>query len=192
MPQSASMTELEAVNLMLSVIGESPVNSLNSTGLSEVAIARSIITEVSREVQDDGWTFNQESDVELPLSPEGFIYTPLNALRVEKMAYVQAAVTIRGNRLYDRKAHSYIFTSTIKCEVTYFLQYEELPQAARFFIAIRAARKFQKRSISSDTLERFTMQDEMEALANLQDQDTSAGDYNMLTDSWDVARIHVR
>lgn len=188
----AGMTELEAINLMLSTIGEAPVNSLNSTGLSDVAVARSILLEVSREVQDDGWTFNQEDNVSLSLSIDGYIYIPSNALRVEPMDTEDVKVTIRGNRLYDRENHTYVFSIPVSCQITYLLDYEELPQAARFFIAIRASRKFQRRVLTSDVVEKFTQEDEIEAKANLQDQDTSAGDYNLLNDSWDIARIHVR
>lgn len=188
----AGMTELEAINLMLSTIGEAPVNSLESTGLSDVAVARSILLEVSREVQDDGWTFNQEDEVELSISIDGFIYIPSNALRVEPMDYEDVDVTIRGDRMYDRRNHTYIFTKPIKFQVTYLLEYTELPQAARYFIAIRASRKFQRRILTAEVVEKFTENDELEAKANLQDQDTSAGDYNMIDDSWDIARIHVR
>lgn len=188
----AGMTELEAINLMLSTIGEAPVNSLESTGLSDVAVARSILLEVSREVQDDGWTFNQEDEVELAISIDGFIYIPSNALRVEPMDYEDVDVTIRGDRLYDRRNHTYVFTTPIKFQITYLLEYTDLPQAARYFIAIRASRKFQRRILTAEVVEKFTENDELEAKANLQDQDTSAGDYNMINDSWDIARIHVR
>ena len=190
--QMSLMTELDAVNLMLSVIGEAPVNSLNSTGLSDVAMALNVLKEVALEVQDDGWSWNQEDDIYLPLSTEGFIYKPINALRLEAMKDEDRKFTIRGDRLYSRDDHSYVFTAPMHVQVTYFLDYSELPQAARFYIAIRAARKFQKRSTSSSTLEKFNEMDEYDALANCQDQDTSAGDYNMLTGSWDVMRILVR
>lgn len=187
-------TELDAVNLMLSVIGESPVNSLDSTGLSDVAIAKNILKEVSLEVQDDGWTFNQEDNVTLPLDSDGFVTVPPNALRVERMSDDTSTpqFTVRGSRLYDRDNHTYTFKAAPRCQITYFLDYMELPQAARFYIAIRAARKFQKRNVSSGLLEKFSEQDELDALANMQDQDTSAGDYNILTGNWDVARIHLR
>lgn len=188
----AGMTELEAINLMLSTIGEAPVNSLESTGLSDVAVARSILLEVSREVQDDGWNFNQEDEVELSLSIDGFVYIPSNALRVENVDYQDIDVTIRGDRLYDRRNHTFIFTEPYKFQITYLLEYTDLPQAARYFIAIRASRKFQRRILTAEVVEKFTENDELEAKANLQDQDTSAGDYNLINDSWDIARIHVR
>lgn len=47
-------TELEAVNTMLSGIGEAPVNSLSEV-TADVSLARHILNEVSREVQLEGF-----------------------------------------------------------------------------------------------------------------------------------------
>jgi hypothetical protein len=52
-------TKLEAVNVCLTNIGEAPVASL--TGLQvDAQVASSIIDEVSREVQSNGWHWNTE------------------------------------------------------------------------------------------------------------------------------------
>ena len=48
----ATTTQLDAVNTMLSAIGEAPVNSLSS-GLVEAEIAETILNTVDREVQGD-------------------------------------------------------------------------------------------------------------------------------------------
>lgn len=188
------MTELDAVNLMLSVIGESPVNSLSVSGLADVAVAQQILEETSREVQEKGWTFNTEDRVTLPFTAGGEINIPSNALRIKLDEGYDGSLTQRGSRMYDRENHTYVFdtTRTLAFQITYMLAFEELPQAARSYIAIAAARKFQKRAISSDQLEKFTAEDEAQAKAQLLDMDTDAGDYNLIYDSWDTARIVVR
>ena len=56
---NATTTELEAVNIMLSSIGEAPVNSLSS-GLVDAELAQTTLHNVSREVQAAGWSFNTE------------------------------------------------------------------------------------------------------------------------------------
>jgi len=191
MVQTAQMTELEAVNLMLAIIGESQVNSLVGSGMSDVATAQALLNEVSREVQDGGWFFNNEDNVILPIAADGFIYIPPDVLRITPMAFETAKTTIRGNRIYDIFNHTYTFTIPVSFSVTYFLQYTDMPQAAKYYIAVRAARKFQKRNFSSVTLEKFTEADELDALANLQDQDTSGGEYNLLTGNPFLASICV-
>lgn len=186
------MSELDAVNTMLAIIGEAPINSLDVSGLSEAAIAQQTLLEVSREVQEKGWGFNTDDDYELPLTIDGFIQVPTNVLRIDAEDSEGVKVVQRGSRIYDRENHTYVFTKTIKFKVVWMLAFEELPQAARYFIAIRAARKFQKRMVSSDLLERFTADDEILALAALQDMDTDVTDYNFFTDNQDCLKILAR
>ena len=59
----AGTTELEAVNTMLSMIGEAPVNSLTGTLPLDATIAKNTLTEISREVQAAGWHYNTEFKV---------------------------------------------------------------------------------------------------------------------------------
>ena len=54
----ARTSELEAINTMLGVIGESPINDLSAVNQTDVILAKDILTEVSREVQSQGWYFN--------------------------------------------------------------------------------------------------------------------------------------
>ena len=53
-------TELEAVNVMLSNIGESPVNTLEDDNVIDATVARTILKSISREVQALGWNFNTD------------------------------------------------------------------------------------------------------------------------------------
>uniref|UniRef100_UPI0040473467 hypothetical protein n=1 Tax=Shewanella sp. TaxID=50422 RepID=UPI0040473467 len=55
----AGTSKLDAVNTMLSSIGEAPVSSLSS-GLIEAEIAETILDTIDREVQSMGWHFNTE------------------------------------------------------------------------------------------------------------------------------------
>ena len=64
-------TKLETVNSMLGHIGETPVNSIADTNALPVsaAMAVTIVDEVSREVQAEGWHFNTENNVDNPFNP---------------------------------------------------------------------------------------------------------------------------
>ena len=62
----ALTTKLEAVNTMLGVIGESPVNTISGSSLpASVVVALNILDETNREVQSVGWDFNTEFDYPL-------------------------------------------------------------------------------------------------------------------------------
>ena len=54
-------TELSAVNSILGSIGQSPVNSLNLQN-PEIEFVYNVLTEVNKDVQNEGWLFNLEED----------------------------------------------------------------------------------------------------------------------------------
>jgi hypothetical protein len=58
-------TKLEAVNTMLTSIGESPVNTITASTTTDVSIAIQILDNVSREVQSVGWYFNTDTNYKL-------------------------------------------------------------------------------------------------------------------------------
>jgi hypothetical protein len=190
---SALMTELEAVNMCLAAIGESPVNTLSNTGLADVASARAKLLEFSRTVQSTGWAFNTEEQYPLTRASDSTITAPTNALKVSLDRNVTSAqVALRGQKLYDKASHTYIFTQDLKATVVFFLDWDELPQAARQYIAICASRSFQGNNLSSDTLDRLTEDDEVKALIALKDAEGDDGQYNMFTDSYSVANAWMR
>jgi hypothetical protein len=186
-----SMTsELDAVNIMLGTIGESPINSLDAaTGVVDAVTARSILAEVSVQVQEEGWHFNTDFEFVLTPASDGFIYVPGNAIEVDTSPYSRDYdVAIRGNRLYDRNGKTYTFTETLKADLTTLLEFNELPQAARHYITIRAARVFQERVVGSQILTGFTAQDEARALRAMRRYEARTGDYNILTSNYSVMR----
>lgn len=173
-------TVLEAVNTMLSCAGESPVNTLDTTGMVDVAVAVATLNETSRSVQSVGWHFNTEDDYPLVRDVEGYIYLPANILTVDINNPSGACNPIqRGLRMYDRFNHTYLFTDNLKASVQLLLEWDELPQTARYYILIKAARAFQSRVLGADSLHRFTESEEVAALVALQEAEGKSGNYNM-------------
>lgn len=62
-------TETEALNQMLSVIGESPVADIDTATGADVDMAKNILKTATREVLAEGWKFNTEFGKEL--APDG-------------------------------------------------------------------------------------------------------------------------
>lgn len=184
-------TELEAVNLMLDVIGESPISSLQDSAVVDAVKAKAVLSEISRTVQSTGWLFNTEEDYTLvPTVFEKEIRVPANCLQVKPTGYdADADVAQRGVRLYDRKNHTYMFEKSLTVEMIILLPFEELPETARYYIAIRAARTFQARTVGSETLYKFTADDEAMALAALKKAEGRTRNANMFTGSWSVAKV---
>lgn len=183
-------TELEAINTMLSTIGESPVNAVEDTGNVDVVIARQILQTVSREVQARGWHFNTEKNYTITPDSEGYLVLPNTVLKVDTV-YPDSSkdVVVRGSRLYDREKHTYVFTDAVKVDMTILLTFDELPEVARNYATIRASRIFQERVVGSDTLHAFNSQDEARAMVSLMEYEADTADLNILSGNYSVYRI---
>ncbi|CUA91005.1 hypothetical protein Ga0061061_11745 [Chelatococcus sambhunathii] len=183
-------TELDAINTMLSIIGEAPVNSVEDTGVVDAVIARQILHETMRQVQATGWHWNTDHGVTLaPTFPlPGDVYVPANTLQVDATDPTIDVVQ-RGNRLWDKGRQTFKFSSPVIVNITRLLPFEEIPQAARHYIMVRAGRIFQDRVVGSETLSGFNDRDEARAYAQLRNAEAETGDYNVLTGSYAVRRI---
>ena len=108
-------TELEAVNTMLTSIGEQPIQNLNDlAGLSDASIAKQILDNVSRAIQSRGWIFNTDLDVSMQINQYGEITLSPDILRVDTTSLVRQGdtdIVERGRKLYDRQKQSFTFRS---------------------------------------------------------------------------------
>lgn len=178
-------TALEAVNMMLATIDESPVNSLEDSGLVDAVLAVQQLTATSRKVQAKGWHWNTELEFRLARDPSnGEIAVPKNTLKlVPTGADKGRIVTIRGTRLYDPVNHTFSFPAGLTANLIVFLSFDELPETARQFIALSACRKFQQTRVGSEILNSFSMRDEVTAWSDLLNDEGEIADYNVITDN---------
>jgi hypothetical protein len=176
------MSELDAINSLLESIGEAPVNTLES-GLSEAHIARQTLHRTSRKCQSRGWWFNTEV---MTLSPntDKEIHLPANCLKIDTGL---EHVVYRGNRLYNRGDNTYKFEGQLRGYLALGLDFEEIPEVARHYIAVRAGRIFQDRTVGSAQLHGFQLSDEQMAWAELNEAELENGQYNVF-DNADVSR----
>lgn len=179
MAYTTPTTLLEATNAVLATIGELPVNTLPDSGLSEASLARDIVLEVSREVQSQGLHCNTDINYEMIPDIDGYINVPYNVLKIDGH-YRDDDLVVRGNRLYNRKDHTFIFSEPVRVDVTWLLDFEELPEVVRRYITIRAARLFQKRVVGADSLHKLTEEDEQKAYSELVREEILLEDGNFL------------
>lgn len=166
--ETAPQTKLDAVNMILWSIGETPVNSLDVSGIRDVAIAELKLDETTRRVLSKGWDFNTDDDWELSPDTNGNILMPANALRVDPMDKSLRYVVRdnAGTRMFwDKDEQTWVFTDSVDCFVVWAYEFDEIPEAGRMYIATRAARAFQAGAMGSELLYKFTDRDEREALA---------------------------
>jgi hypothetical protein len=185
-------TELEAVNMMLSAIAEAQVATLNDDTIEDAQTALTILRQVSRELQNPGWHINTEYDYPLSVdSVTNKIPYPVTALHVDAMPCEQRDIVKRGAYLYDRSERTFEFTNTtsLKCKITWALDFEDLPQSARTAIALIAARRFAEHVLGDDRTVSYAREDAQKAMTEFIADDMRRGDHNMLRDSYSVSRI---
>ena len=186
------MSELDAVNMMLMTIGEYKVNDLtNLAGRSDAAIAKDILNNTSRAVQSKGWTFNMDFDVVKKPNQNSQIPLGNSVLRIDTTNKVRSGdsdIVERANKLYDREKNTHTFTENVTVNEVILLNCDELPEAARRFIAVRSARIFHDRVVGSGELHRFFQEDEAQAWSELLEYEGNVGDYTIF-DSYDVYRV---
>lgn len=186
-------TKLQAVNTILSTVGEPPVNSL-SAQRADSLIAQSVLDEVCREVLSYGWQFNTDEKVVMtPETSSGYIYVSDSVVRVDMdPVYSQNYdIALRGNRLYNRVTNSYSFLEPITVLQVHLMDFDDMPEPAKRYVTIRAARIFQDRMVGSQTLHAFTAQDEVMALAKMTEYENDVGDYSIFQ-SADMLRTFIR
>jgi hypothetical protein len=178
-------TELEAVNECLANIGQAPVSTISGDLGVDTQIALSFVRSVNRELQSQGWFWNTEINYPLTPNGDGDIILPSNTLSVDSTgvdSYLN--VVQRGQRLYNRDTFSYTFTDPVYTELVVGLTFEQLPETARRYISLRAARLFQERV--DDSVSQTDMTDEVNALSVLKAEQLRNEDVNMLSGSWSV------
>ncbi len=178
----AATTELEAINIMLAAIAEAPINSLTGTLPVDAVTARSTLAEFNKEVQSEGWSFNTETDVTLTRDGSDQISLPANILRVDANIHQHPTIDPiqRGLKLYDRQNNKYEFDEDLICTVVYFRTFNEIPEQARRYINIKAARVFVDRLVGDQGLRTYTQEDEIRARVILTETDYANADHNLL------------
>jgi hypothetical protein len=190
-------TKLQAVNTMLQTIGESSVTSITSGTLPyEVAAAVTMLEEVVREVCMDSYVFNTEED--RVLTADGgtgkiSAITPQHYVQIRNQGSGEDYV-IRSGFVYSmlNKTNVFALGSTITITGVYLLDFLDLPEAAKRFCVIRAARTYADRMVGSKDIRAFSERDELEAKAKLNDYEFGIDRINMLGDSSTVAFSLVR
>lgn len=175
-------TKLQAVNTIISNIGQAPVTTLE-TGNPLVEMAEQILDEISRNVQAEGWVFNTEYN--FPFTPDPAskeIRLPNNVLSIDTKPTSGDPVVIRSGKLYNRRTHTFIFETPQELDVVWLLEFPDLPEAIKNYITIRAANVFAGRSVGSVEAVRFGEREEILARASALEYDTQQGDYSIFAD----------
>lgn len=173
-------TELEAVNELLSSIGELPVNHLDEEINIDVANAMRILRRVNREVQSMGWTCNTFDTTLLPDNDNHRIRWNPNFIHIksDSQKYIK-----RGEYLYNQTDNTFEFTGQIQLTAIMLEDFEDIPDALRSYITAKAVRQFQGRYLSTEEISQQSQQDVLEAWKKLQEYELEINNFNLLSNS---------
>ena len=171
-------TKLDAINIILSSIGAAPVNTINAEIDADVANACAMLDKTSRDIQRKGWDFNTEH---MTLSPDlytgriGWIPSIISFQSADGGTYAK-----RGEHFYDMSERSFVFARDISIDAVLALDFEDLPDCFKNYIAARAAVDFQAHFMGDANLSQTLMASVQEAYQDLLAYDMGMQPLNML------------
>jgi len=183
----SAMTKLDAVNDILSVIGEPPVDELPS-GIPDADLAEDFLDRIERNTQARGWWFNREDEVALEPDVDGHVLVPSDVLKWEPYE-PGTRYYVRAGRLYDPDTKTDVFTEAVKVNVIYRISWDDLPIVFQAYVVAAASRKFQDRVLGSQKNHQFERPDEQAALIQLNEEETLQTKANSMRDNYSVGEI---
>lgn len=178
-------TKLEAINNMLSCVGQAPLNTLEGIKNAFTIEALSILDSETKAVQLRQWDFNSEENYILSPDTNNHIAIPENITRVKVPQIYKNQYIIRNNKVYDKIHHTFIISHPLIVTVIFALTFEECPEVVRTYITMSAAYKFTKRVLGSQATCIYTQEDLIEARQAMEEAELDTGNYTLIPEMRD-------
>ena len=181
-PTYAVSTELDAVNQILSSVGQAPVTTLDLEN-PEAAIAVNTLREISKQVQIEGWTFNTERGLKLSRDINtNKIQFPFNYLAIDANTQKHQDkynLVRRNGFVYCLYHHTDIFTEDLTVDIVWQFDFVELPPAIQAYITAKAARMAATKIVGDGDLNQLLAEQEVMTKAAAIEYECQQGDYSM-------------
>ena len=191
-PSATSFAYDYTLNLSSSATGNITINKavvsyeVETQTNPDVAIAYNTLTEVTREVQSEGWVYNTERNYD-GLQPDAStkkITIPNNVIQADlSQDYVNNLgrnVVNRGGVLYDTITHTDVWNTdeTLYLDILWEFAYENIPQPIQAYIVARAAAIVSSRVVGDPNQYQMLQQKEAYARAMALEYDCNQGDHS--------------
>jgi hypothetical protein len=172
-------TTVDAVNRILSSIGDSPVNSIEDPTNVNVINAIALLDKINRQEQAKGWSFNSIDSYTLnPDNNTHLINWSSTYLRLKSQNGDR--LTRKGAYVYNFTTQSFIFSSNVIVEAILLVDLDDMPEAMKNYIVASASEQFQAKYLGDPNLAEGLLNERKEAWASLQEYEMEMNDYNML------------
>lgn len=184
-----SLTNLQAINQMLTSVGETAVLTIVE-GASDTTNAQTVLDAETTKVLVRGWHCNTDEAVTLNPDGSGRIAVPADALQIDPTD-TRRDYTQRNGFVWDRAENSNVIGEPVEFRIIRSLPFESLPFALQQRIVAQAIVKYQRAYVGSTQLDAFNREELLAAHAEAEDAEVEGDDYNIL-DNPDVAPIAYR
>lgn len=170
------MGELETLNMLLRLIGSSPVNSPN-TDHPDAANAKATMQRISRRTQRRGWWCNIDYNVILTPDNTGAIKLPSN---VSSIKMEDQNLVSRNSRLYDKQNQTAIFTAPVTVlRWVQILEWDDMPDVMQEYCAYYAGSEFVRDELEDPQKEASLQESASVSYLDLKKQELEEGQYNI-------------
>ena len=156
----------------------------NTLANPEISFIYNILTEVNKDVQNEGWTFNIEKHVvKSPDATTKYIDIPANVIRYDlynDQSIKTKDLVRRNGRLYDTVNHTDEFDGDLTLDIVYLWPFEDLPLAFKRYITYRASVRAATQLVSNPQLVQLLQAQEIYARANCVEYECQQGDHSFL------------
>ena len=182
MTQIAIDTELSAINSILGSIGQAPITAINATN-PEHAIVQNLLSEANIDVQNEGLHFNTEDHKPATIDSNGNIVFGNDILRYDisdGQSLRTQDVVRRNGKLYNLVDHTDVFSGEILLDITYLVQFTDLPPVFQRYVTSRAASRAAAQLVSNPELVKLLQNQEALTRASVMEYETQQGDHSYM------------
>lgn len=176
------MDRLNAINIMLGHINQTPIATLSGSKTSRILIAENLLDAQTRAVQMLSYDFNRLEHYPLYPNEEGEIVLPISVLKVDVCSnfldgnkYVQ-----RGKRLYNKTKNTYKINRYLEVNIVKEMEFDDLPEPVKWYVVMQASNKFVSQMKDDRNKVAYTEQEVFEAKQTLDEYEAECGNYNIL------------
>jgi hypothetical protein len=175
------LTKLQAINEILTSVGETPALTL-VTGAADTTAAETVLDAETRKVLAKGWHFNTDEDFEIVPDVNGRLAVPADALAIDNTAETRGQYDLveRAGFLYDKTTHSNVISKAVKCRIVRDVAFTDIPFHIQRIIVAQATRKYQQSYIGSAALDTAATNELVQAVGASEDTEADVDDYNIL------------
>jgi hypothetical protein len=171
-------TELDSVNEVLSLVGLGQIADLTAPLRQDALQASSTLSEGLMEIATTRNYYNRYEDITLTRDTDDKIPIAANVYDVE-LRNSNKQVVIKNDLLYNLTDNTFVFPSNPKADITYYLQFVELPEVVKRYLTMKTARKLYLKLFGvSPHLQALAMEEKM-AYDVWQRWEDESGDLNM-------------